>query len=283
MMIKFSKRGLALLIPLGLSGCFGFFGEPVRAPVYEGERMVARAGPMPSTDIYSVQPGDTLYSIAWRENMDYRALALWNRLPPDYAIRPGLRLRLQPPVISGDYYAEPDFASGAIVDLQPQDSPLIQHDRPLAALPDNNKQDLVRKAQQLQQRNEQPPQPSGAPGWRKPTQGRLVKAYKPSDLALKGVHLSGREGQPIIAAKGGKVVYSGSGLKGYGNLIIVKHDKNYLSAYGFNRKILVKEGQLVRAGEQIAEMGRSEKGVALLHFEIRHKGKPINPASLVAL
>jgi lipoprotein NlpD len=301
-MIKFSKGGLALFISLWLAGCNGFFGEQVRAPVYEGDRMVARAGPMPTAETYVVRAGDTLYSIAWRENLDYRALALWNGLAEDQAIGPGQSLRLQPPQISGDYYAETDFNSQAVADLQPQDDPVTrpaQPDSRLAAVPtpipsappssgpasqpDNNRQDLVRKAQQLAERNEQPIPSGSGQGWLRPTQGRLVKAYVASDLALKGVQIGGQEGQPVIAAKAGKVVYSGSGLKGYGNLIIVKHDKDYLSAYGFNRKILVKEGQAVQSGQQIAEMGRSEKGAAVLHFEIRHKGKPINPASLVAL
>lgn len=283
MNIRILQGFWVLALSLLLSGCFGLFGEPVRAPVYEGDRMVARAGPKPSIDVYTVRSGDTLYSIAWRENMDYRALALWNGLRSDAVISPGQRLRLHPPQIREGYYVEPDLGQRAVVDLQPQSDAAAERDVRLAATTDNSKQELVRKAQQLQVQNGQGITRGAGLKWHKPTQGRLVKTYVPSDLTLKGVHIAGREGQPIVAAESGKVVYSGSGLKGYGNLIIVKHDNNYLSAYGYNRKILVKEGQMVRAGELIAEMGRSDKGAALLHFEIRHKGKPINPASLVAL
>ncbi len=269
-------RFVVFLLPLLLAGCTGMFSEPMRAPVYEGDRMVARAGPKPSTDIYTVRPGDTIYSIAWRENMDPLALALWNRLPADYGITPGQRISLEPPEIKGDHYSEPNYATRSVTDVQMQGAPVTSGGVQLAAVDDNSKKDLVRKAQQLQERNELNVNRSGSLNWRKPTRGKLVKRYVSTDLALKGVHLGGREGQPIVASESGKVVYSGSGLKGYGNLIIVKHDKNYLSAYGYNRKILVKEGQMVRGGQQIAEMGRSDKGAPLLHFEIRHKGKPIN-------
>jgi lipoprotein NlpD len=282
-MIK-SIKFLVLLSAMLLSGCFGLIGEEVRAPVYEGGQLVARSGPAPSSKAYVVKPGDTLYSIAWRENTDFRALAVWNKLPSNYAIHPGQRLMLEPPVQQDGVASVSTGSPTALAELQ---SP-GQSERPArpavqpASTPDNSKQELMRKAQALHTRNGQADKRAKGP-WKTPTRGRMVQTYVSGDLTRKGVHIAGREGQSIHAARNGKVVYSGSGLVGYGNLIIVKHDKNYLSAYGYNRKILVKEGQMVTAGQRIAEMGRSEKGKSLLHFEIRYKGKPINPASVMSL
>jgi len=105
--------------------------------------------------------------------------------------------------------------------------------------------------------------------------------FSSRDSTKNGLKISGRTGQSIRAAESGRVVYSGSGLIGYGHLIIIKHDKNYLSAYGYNRKLLVTEGDKVAKGERIAEMGRTTNGKAQLHFEIRREGKPVNPAALL--
>lgn len=117
--------------------------------------------------------------------------------------------------------------------------------------------------------------------WSWPTEGRIVQTFLENDRSRQGIEISGSLGQPIHATEAGKIVYSGSGLIGYGQLIIIKHDKNYLSAYGHNRKILVKEGDEVTRGQRIAEMGRPPDGQPLLHFEIRRKGAPVNPLSLL--
>jgi lipoprotein NlpD len=108
-----------------------------------------------------------------------------------------------------------------------------------------------------------------------------MSSFKRGDPLRKGIKLVGKPGDAIRAAEAGKVVYSGSGLIGYGRLIIVKHNDKYLSAYGHNRKLLAKQGQHVTKGQQIAEMGLSNNGKPLLHFEIRHKGKPVNPMTLL--
>jgi lipoprotein NlpD len=117
--------------------------------------------------------------------------------------------------------------------------------------------------------------------WRKPSEGPVIRGFVDGDLTRKGVQFGGKEGDSVLAAESGKVVYSGTGLIGYGRLIIIKHDDNYLSAYGNNRSILVKEGQSVSAGERVAEMGRSDQGKAYLYFEIRQQGKPIDPMGLL--
>ncbi|HSD60409.1 MAG TPA: peptidoglycan DD-metalloendopeptidase family protein, partial [Burkholderiales bacterium] len=125
-----------------------------------------------------------------------------------------------------------------------------------------------------------PSQPSDESGqedavdWILPTQGKLISGFSE---ATKGVDISGRQGQPVLASAAGKVVYSGSGLRGYGKLIIIKHNKTFLSAYAHNDQLLVKEGQTVSKGQKIAEMGSSDADRVKLHFEIRRFGKPVDP------
>ncbi|MBT8058094.1 MAG: peptidoglycan DD-metalloendopeptidase family protein, partial [Gammaproteobacteria bacterium] len=113
--------------------------------------------------------------------------------------------------------------------------------------------------------------------WLWPTEGRVVSAFRANDPTRNGIEIGGKEGQPVRATASGEVVYSGSGLIGYGELIIVKHSERLLSAYAHNRKRLVAEGQRVKAGERIAEMGRNDRNKAILHFEIRLNGSPRNP------
>ncbi len=116
-----------------------------------------------------------------------------------------------------------------------------------------------------------------------PASGRITSNYKVDDPARKGIDISGKEGQAIIAAASGEVVYSGSGLMAYGELIIIKHSDKYLSAYAHNRKRLVAEGQKVKVGEKIAEMGRNDRNQILLHFEIRVNGSPRDPLTYLPL
>ena len=119
----------------------------------------------------------------------------------------------------------------------------------------------------------------GGVDWQTPVSGKIVTNYT---VALKGVDVSGKLGQSIVAAQSGKVVYSGNGLKGYGNLIIIKHTDNYLTAYSHNKLNLVKEGEQVKQGQKIAELGNTESTKPILHFELRKSGKPINPSALFA-
>ncbi|OQX37773.1 MAG: hypothetical protein B0D84_00255 [Candidatus Sedimenticola endophacoides] len=117
--------------------------------------------------------------------------------------------------------------------------------------------------------------------WLWPTQGTLLERFDPSDVTRKGIKIGGSAGQAVKAAEAGDVVYAGSGLLGYGRLIIIKHNQNYLSAYGHNRKLLVKEGDRVAKGARIAEMGSKGTGGAMLHFEIRRNGVPMDPLKVV--
>lgn len=117
----------------------------------------------------------------------------------------------------------------------------------------------------------------GGVNWLKPTSGKIIQPYT---VATKGVDVQGKEGQDIVAAYGGTVAYSGSGLKGYGNLVIIKHAGNYLTAYSHNKLNLVKEGDTVKRGQKIAELGKTESDRPLLHFELRKSGKPIDPTPI---
>jgi lipoprotein NlpD len=112
--------------------------------------------------------------------------------------------------------------------------------------------------------------------WGRPAQGRIIAGF--SEASNKGLDIAGKPGDPVIASAPGRIVYSGSGLRGYGKLVIIKHNKTYLSAYAHNRDILVKEGQIVVKGQKIAEIGTTDADVPKLHFEIRKLGKPVDPA-----
>lgn len=183
---------------------------------------------------YTVQPGDTLYSIAFRHRLDWRELAAWNRIDgPGYLIRPGQTLRLYPG--GGPAHVPP---------TAPVPPPAAVYDE-------------VR--------------------WRWPAEGELVARFNDGNSAGKGIGIAGRSGQPIFAAAGGRVVYTGSGLVGYGQLIIVKHNNQLLSAYAHNREILVREGDEIRAGQRIATMGEAPGRRAMLHFEIRVDGRAVDP------
>jgi lipoprotein NlpD len=214
-----------------------------------------------------VIPGDTLYSIAWRYDLNYHLLAIWNRIkPPLYRIYPGQRLRLRPPSAPVRVVKQP------IPKTSVKAIPRPQAVTPRVAPPPTP----------ITKGPAQPVERGLKLKWRWPTQGRVVQTFSDKDASRNGIQLRGVSGQPILAAEKGKVVYSGSGLVGYGNLIIIKHNNTFLSAYGYNKKLLVKEGDEVARGERIAEMGSPRNGEEpSLHFEIRKSGKPVNPLPLL--
>ena len=188
-----------------------------------------------------VRTGETLYAISWRYGKDPVDVARWNNLGDGSLIYAGQVLRLTPP--SGRSTA----TSGASGRPAP---------RPLPKIPD---------------------QPS--PGWQWPAGGRINVEFGGKPGPGTGVLINGSAGQPIRAAASGRVVYAGSGLIGYGQLIILKHNDTYLSAYGYNKSLLVKEGQEIKQGQRIATMGEGPERKPRLHFEIRRNGKPVNPRS----
>ncbi|MBI2970443.1 MAG: peptidoglycan DD-metalloendopeptidase family protein [Gammaproteobacteria bacterium] len=240
-----------------LAGC----GTSARAPV--SGREPARNGPPASVDAGSrpdrsdgthiVAAGDTLYSIAWRYGHDYRDVARWNAIGPPYLIVPGRVIRLTPPSAA--------TVPGTTRQPRPPASPAPPASAP-AAIPMPADRPL--------------PENVSAPiQWRWPAEGQLLRSDSPT--SKKGVDIAGRVGQSITAAASGSVVYSGSGLLGYGRLIIIKHNDTYLSAYAHNEMLLVKEGDQVSSGQRIATMGLGISGRPVLHFEIRKDGKPVNP------
>ncbi len=212
-----------------------------------------------------VVKGDTLYSISWRYQKDYKQVAGWNRISSPYTIFPGQLIRLKPPVQQAN--GQPVRKKRGIP-LKPEQP---------ATLPATPPTKTVAKptAKKPAKASAKPALPSGPISWSWPTRGNIVKSNSPT--SKKGIDISGKSGQTIKAAAAGEVVYSGSGLFGYGKLIIIKHNETYLSAYAYNSKLLVKEGDRVNSGQTISYMGQDNTGRTVLHFEIRKNGKPINP------
>ncbi len=209
---------------------------------------------------YEVQKGDTVYHIATTNGITPLDLALWNDIPPPYTIHPGQRVRLYPR--NGKAPPPPPSTTATTVPAP----------RPAPPSPSPSSSPVPTP----------PPAPTTRPtagnlAWRWPADGQVISTYLAGEPTRQGLDIAGSAGQPVRAASDGVVVYSGAGLVGYGELIIIKHNSEWLSAYGHNRKRMVTEGQRVTAGQQIAEMGRTAAPRDMLHFEIRFDGKPVDP------
>lgn len=202
---------------------------------------------------YTVQRGDTLYSIAWRYGLDYRELARMNSIGSNYLIHPGQILQLHSEVKSSPVNRPAAGSNGAQVTAPQLTGPQRRADANAASAT------------------------SGDVSWRWPADGAIVARFGASNATGKGIDLTGRVGDPVRAAADGMVVYAGSGLIGYGRIIIVKHSEEFLSAYGHNDELFVREGEQVKRGEKIAALGRGPGNKPLLHFEIRVNGKAVDP------
>ncbi len=229
---------------------------------------------------YRVQHDDTLYSIAFRYGLDYRKLADANHISAPYHIVTGQMLVLLPeandavtsteakaPVVTGaapvtTIKSQPVIVSPATKSTVVATKPAIATPPSASCRPEINSTGPVGK-------------------WLWPASGRVIHTFSDTYGGNKGIDIAGRAGEPIKATASGRVVYSGSGLRGYGLLLIVKHNSEYLSAYAHNSKLLVKEGDKVRAGQTIALMGSTGATRVLLHFEIREAGKPVDPLKLL--
>lgn len=257
-MNRFPRMLLTALIALLLVSCAsGRNWAPVR------ESTEKSAG---KPEYHVVQRGDTLYAVAWRYGYDYRQMAEWNGIRPPYVIYPGQRLRLGPGSRTTPSPSARTARSG-INERRPGE-PVKE------ALP---RKDGAGNGGTSRQTANLPAISKGNLTWRWPVEGSVIREFDSDQPGMKGLAITGRLGQPVRAAASGKVVYSGSGLIGYGQLVIVKHDDIYLSAYGFNRKLLVKEEDEVLGGQVIAEMGAHGSAGPMLHFEIRSNGKPVDP------
>lgn len=247
MIFRLTSCGVFLLVS-SLSAC-GTFPLPPVSERGEGLRQ-------PQSGYRVVQAGDTLYSIAWESGRDYQDVARWNDIPPPYLIQPGQKLRLSPPPAA----------------LRPS-KPEIK--------PSESRSATVAKNAPAKKPSPAPARPSpavvAAPlSWMWPTTGELIGRYS-ANGPNKGIDIGGKKGQPIVAAEAGQVVYQGSGLRGYGQLIIVKHNADFLSAYAHCDKIYVKEGNMIKRGQKIADMGNSGTDQPKLHFEVRYRGAPVDP------
>lgn len=298
------NRAIALGVVLALAGCAGTGSV---APVGRKGEAATRANPVVETSVparprarpearsepayaagqHRVARGETLYSIAWRYGHDFREVAAWNNISAPFTIYPGQVLtttgpslaRLNPALEAPDPVPPPPdtAASSAPKALPPTKPATRSNPKPVAkpaAKPAVTKP-VARPTKPATQPASKVTGNVSTNGWAWPTDGKVIRGFRSGDR--KGVDFGGREGQPIIAAASGDVVYSGSGLRGYGQLIIIKHNKNFLSAYAHNKKLHVKEGDKVVRGQRIADMGRTGAERVKLHFEIRKNGKPVDP------
>jgi len=285
-----------------LAGCIS------QQPVPAVDRSAARAAPQPAgPGYYTVKRGDTLYRIALEHGQDHRDIVSWNNIANPSAIKEGQVLRVAPPGAVAESAADGAVTKpidvGSAVESRSLDQP-AGASVAAAVTPQNGalkREPRVGKepysdeayarlnkvggetAKPADAKPEVKPEtaPAVATGpddvpWMWPTSAKLSAPY--SDGGNKGLDFAGKAGDPVLAAGDGKVVYAGSGLRGFGELVIVKHNATFLSAYAHNRKILVKEGQQVSRGQKIAEMGNTDADSVKLHFEIRKQGKPVDPA-----
>ncbi len=289
-----SALTLCLLTLLWLAGCAST-NIPAPVDTREQAQKQGQRGAQKGATMHRVEKGDTLYSIAWRYDLDYHQLAGWNRIDSSYRIYPGQVLRLS---VSSQPAATTAVKAPAGANITSKPKPTVVESPGRTPPPPVRKAPVVAKPPAPKppapKPKPKPPAPAPKPPteapkptstaasssvlkWVWPTRGTVVQTFLQDDRTRQGIRIAGKSGQPVIAAESGKVVYTGSGLPGYGKLIIVKHNKNYLSAYGFNRKLLVKDGDQVTRGERIAEMGQSTDGKSLLHFEIRRRDSPLDP------
>ncbi|HDK38377.1 MAG TPA: LysM peptidoglycan-binding domain-containing protein [Thiolapillus brandeum] len=254
MLIRIILAGFLLLfVAMLLNGCAS------KSPATSGRQQSKVQQPVKKTGgSYRVRKGDSLYAIAWRAGLDYRTVARWNGLRSPYTIYPGQVIKLYPPKNTPK--------SSAVAGKSPK------------------KKAAATKAKTASTKPATKPKKSSSVSseklhWQWPVKGRILSRYSSTDASRSGIEIAGRRGQKVLAAEAGEVVYVGSGLIGYGQLIIIKHNNKYLSAYGHNNDLLVKEGDRVKRGQHISNMGVTNQGQELLYFEVRRYGKPVDPLS----
>lgn len=255
-------RRPALLIPCLISAWLAACsGGPVPAPI--GDRTHAPAR-IPAQ--HRVQTGDTLYSIAFQYGRSVEELARWNGIRKPYTIYKGQIIRLVPPPRARRKAAAPPPVAAS----RPKTNPAARRGDPATAEKSSHQKKKPSPAADKKK-------PPARIRWAWPASGPLLRHFDADGSGRKGIDIGGKPGSPVRAAADGKVVYAGSGLGGYGRLIIIKHNKDFLSAYAHNRKLIAKEGQWVKKGELIARMGNSASDRTRLHFEIRKRGRPVDP------
>ncbi len=242
MLSKYYKFILLCVLILLNSGCFRFVK-------HDSGRAYKSSSSGKVVTHHRVKAGETLYSIAFEYGRDHRDVARWNRIRRPYTIYPKQKLRIIP--ISSDK---------VIKNNNIRATSKISTARKV--IPVENKVQYVSNSKLK---------------WRWPTQGKVVSTFSLRDPGRRGIDIVGRKGQPVKSAAAGRVVYRGNGLRGYGNLIILKHNETYFSAYAHTENVVVKENEKVKLGQKIADMGNTNTDKTKLHFEIRRNGKPVNP------
>lgn len=291
------------VVAILMTGCSTVVVQPP-----PGAPSAARVAPAHEAGTYTVVKGDTLYSIAFRNGTDFREVARLNNIAPPYTIWPGQVLKLSksgaapavahapaPPVAAKASSAAPPAPVFQTVETTPTaTTPApVAHASSAASAPVAMAHPASTASSAPAPASTTPPRAApaaaapvvvasggtrtaGGVTWRWPATGQVVGRFQ-AGAAIPGIDIAGKSGDPVVAAADGTVVYSGNGLVGYGELIIIKHNDSFLSAYGHNRKRLVKEGQQVKAGQQIAEMGSSGSSRDELQFQIRKDGNPVDP------
>ena len=242
------KNGLlCLLFTTVLLACASKYSSPVINRDIEKR-------PVSHSQFHVVKPGETLYSIAWQYGLDHSEIASWNHIRSPYRILPKQKLRVKPPSKKKSYGGKQIILSDS-----------------------GKKEKTVAMSMKYSSSTEQLLNTKKIKSWDWPAKGRLIRSFSAGTSGKKGIAIAGKRGQKIRAAAPGRVVYSGGGLLRYGKLVIVKHNKSFLSAYAHNEKLLVKEGEWVKINQSISTMGSSGTNRTMLHFEIRRNGKPVNP------
>jgi len=288
-----------LVLVASLAGCAS------KSPAPVAERGGQRSGvATASAGTYTVKSGDTLYSIAREHGMDHRELIALNNIENPNQIAVGRVLKVKSasaapatdtavaspiasdvvvvkPIGDGQGATTAPAAAGSSEALkrEPKAGKEPYSDQALAQAQSQGTAKVATAPAIIPPADEKPAAQTAPSGdelaWIWPANGKVVGTF--SENGSKGVDISGKAGDPVIAAGDGKVVYSGQGLRGYGKLVIIKHNNTYLSAYAHNQNILVKEGQTVTKGQKIAEMGNTDADQVKLHFEVRRQGKPVDP------
>ncbi|MDY7559373.1 peptidoglycan DD-metalloendopeptidase family protein [Pseudomonas sp. 10B1] len=264
---------IGLVLGCLLVGCSS--RSPGGAPVFDRNKAAPQRQAV-TTGQYVVRRSDTLFSIAFRYGWDWKALAERNQIPAPYTIHPGQAIRFDGRSSSGPVVALPAVRSqmgASTTGSGPSGSfKTTVLSRSVGVVP------VVLPLKESTPATT-PIQSVGhaVSGWAWPSNGILIGKFSSNGSLNKGIDIAGDLGQPVLAASDGSVVYAGSGLRGYGELIIIKHSDTYVSAYGHNRRLLVREGEQVKVGQTIAEMGSTGTDRVKLHFEIRRQGKPVDP------
>ncbi|WP_425642820.1 peptidoglycan DD-metalloendopeptidase family protein [Marinomonas gallaica] len=257
------KLSGALMLCLVLSGCASDSFHYSNVGSFDHSSSSPRTKPMPSSGVYRVDSGDTLFSIAFSYGLDYRHVAEINNIPAPYTIYPNQKIRLKgsvkrsttptKTVAKKTSTPQKPVTKNAIAKVNSSSKPVST-----VKIPDKK-----------------------VSSWRWPISGSVTRGFSSAGVSSKGIDIRGKDAEHVKAVADGIVVYAGNGLIGYGNLVIVKHNEVYLSAYAYNERILVKEKQSVRSGDSLAIIGGKGTEKPLLHFEVRRDGQPIDPLKVL--